>query len=114
MRERKIHMDKMVKITVLSADVNKELEDRYAIPNLGPCPFHQKGQVLYTDGVHKPEGMCDYAWDAVKVMACPLSQGELIQPHGTWLKDDHIGVAACLDGIRPVIFLVEALQGPCQ
>ncbi len=104
-------MNKMVKITVLNADVNRELEERYAIPNLGPCPFHQKGQVLYTDGTHKPKGMCDYAWDAVKVMAGPLSQEELIQPHGTWLKDDQIGVAACPDGIRPVIFLVETDDG---
>ena len=35
------------------------------------CPFHPKGQVLYTNGEHKPEGMCDCAWDAVKVMAGP-------------------------------------------
>lgn len=103
-------MNRTVKITVLKADVDEELSARYAIPDLEPCPFHQKGQVLYTDGVHKPEGMCDYAWDAIKVMAGPLARGELVQPRGTWLKDDHVGVAACLDGIRPVIFLLEAGQ----
>lgn len=56
-------MEKRVRITVLNADVNEELKARYAVADLGPCPFHPKGQVLYTDGVHKPEGMCDYAWD---------------------------------------------------
>ena len=29
-------------------------------------------------------------------------------PSGTWLNDDTIGVFACPDGIRPVIFLLEA------
>ncbi len=103
-------MEKRVRITVLNADVNEELKARYAVADLGPCPFHPKGQVLYTDGVHKPEGMCDDARDAVKVMAGPLARGELVQPHGTWLKDDHVGVVACLDGVRPVIFLLEGGQ----
>lgn len=103
-------MNKTVKITVLKADVDKELKVRYAIPDLEPCPFHQKGQVLYTDGVNKPDGMCDYAWDVVKVMADPLARGELVQPRGTWLRDDHTGVISCLDGVRPVIFLLEAYQ----
>ena len=103
-------MNKTMKITVLKANVDEELKARYAIPGLGPCPFHQKGQVLYTDGIHKPEGMCDYAWESVKSMAAPLARGELVQPRGTWLRDDHVGVVACLDGIRPVIFLLEACQ----
>ena len=76
-------MERKVRITVLNVDINEELKARYAVADLGPCPFHPKGQVLYTDGVHKPEGMCDYAWDAVKVMAGPLARGELVQPHGT-------------------------------
>ena len=33
-------MNKSVKITELKADVDKELKVRYAIPDLGPCPFH--------------------------------------------------------------------------
>ena len=103
-------MEKKVKITVLNAEVNQELKAKYAVADLGPCPFHPKGQVLYTDGVHKPEEMCDYAWDAVKVMVGPLARGELVQPRGTWLREDHVGVVSCLDGVRPVIFLLEACQ----
>ena len=41
-------------------------------------------------------------------MVRQLSLGELVQPSGTWLNDDTIGVFACPDGIRPVIFLLEA------
>ena len=45
-----IQMHKKVKITVLRTEYYQELAEQYAIPNLGKCPFHQKGQVLYSDG----------------------------------------------------------------
>ena len=87
---------------------NPELAEQYAIPNLGMCPFHQKGQVLYSDGINPPDGMCGVAWQVIAPMVRQLSLGELVQPSGTWLNDDTIGVFACPDGIRPVIFLLEA------
>ena len=68
------------------------------------CPFHQKGQVLYSDGINPPDGMCGVAWQVIAPMVRQLSLGELVQPSGTWLNDDTIGVFACPDGIRPVIF----------
>ena len=71
-------------------------------------PFHQKGQVLYSDGINPPDGMCGVAWQVIAPMVRQLSLGELVQPSGTWLNDDTIGVFACPDGIRPVIFLLEA------
>ena len=101
-------MRKKIKITVLRTEYDQELAEQYAIPNLGKCPFHQKGQVLYSDGIHPPDGMCGVAWQVIAPMACQLSSGELVQPSGTWLNDDTIGVFACPDGIRPVIFLLEA------
>ena len=51
-------MRKNVKITVLRTEYYQDLAEQYAIPNLGMCPFHQKGQVLYSDGINPPEGMC--------------------------------------------------------
>ena len=39
-------MHRKVKITVLRTEYYQELAEQYAIPNLGICPFHQKGQVL--------------------------------------------------------------------
>ena len=103
-----IRMHKKIKITVLRTEYYQELAEQYAIPNLGMCPFHQKGQVLYSDGVNPPDGMCGVAWRVIAPMARQLSLGELVQPSGTWLKDDRVGVFACPDGIRPVIFLLEA------
>lgn len=101
-------MHKKVKITVLKTEYDRNLAEQYAIPNLGMCPFHQKGQVLYSDGINPPDGMCGVARQVIAPMARQLSLGELVQPSGTWLKDDRIGVFACPDGIRPVIFLLEA------
>ena len=101
-------MHKKVKITVLRTEYYQELAEQYAIPNLGMCPFHQKGQVLYSDGINPPEGMCGVAWQVIGPMVRRLSEGQTVQPTGTWLNDDSICVFACPDGIRPVIFLLEA------
>ena len=103
-----IRMHKKIKITVLRAEYDQELAEQYAIPNLEMCPFHQKGQVLYSDGINPPDGMCGVAWQWLAPFVHQLSKGELLQPTGTWLKDDRVGVFACPDGIRPVIFLLEA------
>ena len=86
----------------------QELAEQYAVPNLGMCPFHQKGQVLYSDGINPPEGMCGVAWQVIGPMVRRLSEGQTGQPTGTWLNEDSICVFACPDGIRPVIFLLEA------
>ena len=101
-------MQKKVKITVLRTEYYQDLADRYAIPELGMCPFHQKGQVLYSDGINPPEGMCGVAWQNLEPWVRQLSEGWLLQPSGTWLNDDSIGVFACPDGVRPVVFLLEA------
>ena len=100
-------MRKNIKITVLRNEYYQDLAEQYAIPNLGMCPFHRKGQVLYSDGISCPDGMCGVAWQVIGPMVRQLSEGKLVQPTGTWLKDDSISVAACPDGIRPVIFLME-------
>lgn len=85
-------MHKQIKITVLRNEYDQELADRYAIPNLGPCPWHREGQVMYSDGIHAPEGMCGVAWQAMAPMVRQLAKGELVQPSGTWLKDDSIPI----------------------
>lgn len=99
-----------LKITIIKADYYDEIADKYAIKNLGKCPHHQPGQVFYTDGTTKPEGLCRFAWEPMQEMVESLSKGELVQPHNTWLNDDRIGIFACVDGVRPVISLVEPVE----
>ena len=71
------------------------------------------GKILagsHGDGEHKPEGLCEYAWKPIKEMVKMLSEGELLQPRGTWMVDDDKGVFSCVDGLRPVIMLIEAIH----
>lgn len=100
---------KKIKITILKTDMDPELSAQYAIDDLGTCPWHQKGQALWCDGINPPEGMCGYAWGAIKEFAQLLAEEKLVQPSGTWLKDDTKAVVACPDGVRPVIMLLEAV-----
>lgn len=84
--------------------------EEYAVSGFEACPFHKAGQVFVSDGEHKPEGLCEYAWKPIKEMVKILSEGELLQPRGTWMVDDDKGVFSCVDGLRPVIMLIEAIH----
>ncbi|WP_417300658.1 TIGR04076 family protein [Ellagibacter isourolithinifaciens] len=103
-------MKRDVRITILKSEVDERLAEEYAIPNFDPCPFHKAGQVFVSDGEHKPNGLCEYAWKPIEAMAASLSHGELLQPKGAWMRDDDKGVFACVDGLRPVIMLIEAID----
>ena len=103
-------MKRDVKITILKSEVDEKLAGDYAIPNFGPYPFHKAGQVFISDGEHKPSDLCEYAWKPIEAMVASLSHGELLQPRGTWMRDDDKGVFACVDGLSPVIMLIEAVD----
>ena len=102
-------MSDKVKITILKSEIDKDLAERYAILDFKACPFHKAGQVYVSDGENMPDGMCEYAWDSIKEPVRMLSEGKMLQPKGTWMKDDDKGVFSCVDGLRPVIMLIERL-----
>ena len=81
-----------VKITILKSKIDEELVRQYAIPQFEVCPFHKPGQVFFSDGEHKPDGFCDYAWKPIKEHIKTLSDGRLLQPKGTWMKEDDKGI----------------------
>jgi uncharacterized repeat protein (TIGR04076 family) len=103
-------MKRDVRITILKSEVDQKLAEQYAVSGFETCPFHKAGQVFVSDGGHKPEGLCEYAWKPIKEMVKILSEGELLQPRGTWMVDDDKGVFSCVDGLRPVIMLIEAIH----
>lgn len=103
-------MKKNVKITILKSEVDRELAREYAVPGFEACPLHRPGQVFVSDGEHKPEGLCGYAWKPIKEMVKTLSEGGLLQPKGTWMIDGDKGIFACVDGLRPVIMLIESIE----
>ena len=103
-------MKRDVRITILKSEVDNNLAGKYAISNFGPCPFHKAGQIFISDGEHRPNGLCSHAWKSIEAMVASLSHGESLQPKGTWMRDDDKGVSACVDGLRPVIMLIETVD----
>lgn len=55
-----------IKITILKSEVDQKLADQYAISGFEACLFHKTGQFFVSDGSHKPEGLCEYAWKPIK------------------------------------------------
>ena len=100
---------KKVKITVLKTTFDKELALEYGAENLGECPFHKKGQVFHGD-YSKPEGLCDEAWKAMYqyVFALAHGGGKELFYYGDWIRKPGVAICSCNDGLRPVIFKLEA------
>lgn len=98
-----------VKITVLKTTLDEELAKEYGVDGLKACPMMTAGQVFYADYA-KPEGFCDEAWKAVYQYVFALSHGagkELFY-YGDWIKIPGVAIVSCNDGLRPVIFKLEA------
>lgn len=100
---------KKVKITVLKTTLDKELAREYGVPGLKACPMLKKGQVFYADYA-KPEGLCDEAWKAIYqyVFALAHGAGDGLFYYGDWIRTPGVAICSCNDGLRPVIFKLEA------
>ena len=99
---------KKVKITVLKTEFYPELADQYLTEGraAGPCPIHAPGQIfLYEGGAEMPEGFCPWAWTALSRAIAATAAEE----KNDWYRPG-VSVACCTDGIRPVTFLLEALE----
>ena len=100
---------KRVKITVVKVTFNKDLAEEYAVPDYPPCLIHKVGQVFYSNGWQKPADFCDYAWNSMRDMVlCVAQKGGYILGEGNWLKQSDMAIVSCCDGIKPVIFKIEA------
>lgn len=100
---------KKVRITVLKTTFIKELAEEYGAEGLKACPMMKEGQVFYADYA-KPEGFCDEAWKAIYQYVFALSHGadnDLFY-YGDWIKKPGTAIVCCNDGLRPVIFKLEA------
>ena len=100
---------KKVKITVLKTTLDKELAEEYGAENLSACPMMKKGQVFYADYA-KPEGFCDEAWKAIYQYVFALAHGAEndVFYYGDWIRKPRVAICSCNDGLRPVIFKLEA------
>ena len=103
-----MHMKK-VRITVLKTTLDEALARQYGAPGLKACPMLRAGQVFYADYA-KPEGLCDEAWKAIYqyVFALAHGAGEGLFYFGDWIREKGVAICSCNDGLRPVIFKLEA------
>lgn len=102
-------MMKRVKITVLKTTFDEELAREYGVEGLRACPFHKEGQVYHGDYA-KPDGLCDEAWKAMYQYVFALAHGgpRELWYYGDWIKKPGVAICSCNDGLRPVIFKLEA------
>ena len=100
---------KQVKITVLKTTLDRELAAEYGVEGLKACPMLKEGQVFYADYA-KPDGLCDEAWKAIYqyVFALAHGAGAGLFYHGDWIRKPGVAICSCNDGLRPVIFKLEA------
>ena len=103
-----MHMKK-VRITVLKTTLDEELARQYGVPGLTACPMLRAGQVFYADYA-KPDGLCDEAWKAIYQYAFALAHGagDGLFYFGDWIRQPGVAICSCNDGLRPVIFKLEA------
>ena len=99
---------KKVKITVLKTTLDEQLAREYGAEGLTACPMLKEGQVFYADYA-KPEGFCDEAWKAIYQYAFALSHGAGKEAfyYETGIENRE-RICSCNDGLRPVIFKLEA------
>lgn len=102
-----------VKITVLKTTLDEELAQQYGVKGLTACPMLREGQVFYADYA-KPEGLCDEAWKAIYQYAFALAHGAGNETFyfGDWIRVPGVAICSCNDGLRPVIFKLEATKEP--
>lgn len=113
--KKEVGLVKKVKITVLKTTLDRELAKEYGAEGLTACPMLMEGQVFYADYA-KPDGFCDEAWKAIYQYVFALSHGadkELFY-YGDWIRKPGIAICSCNDGLRPVIFKLEATDENSQ
>lgn len=105
------------KLTVIDKKVFPDLQEKFlADPNSGACPFYEVGteylferygdeDTFWTQG---KGAHCSEAWDCFSRYVYTALQGGSIMRG--WTNDEHIMIACCNDGTRPVIFKIERLD----
>lgn len=104
-------MMRNVKITVLKNTFHQDLADQYGAQGIGPCTAMPAGKT-WTTKINKPADFCDDAWTAIRHYVFTLSHGDgkTMFYDNDWIRTPGVAVASCNDGLRPVIFKIEAVE----
>ena len=71
---------------------------------------HAAGRAGLLRRLRQAGGFCDEAWKAVYQYAFALAHGagEGLFYYGDWIRKPGVAICSCNDGLRPVIFKLEA------
>ncbi len=101
---------KQCKITVIKKHFNQDLAKTYCEGQVTSCPVFEEGQEFvyshFGEG-NKPSEFCESAWhDLYKNVMTLCSSGSF----KGWMKKKNVVISCCTDGIRPVVFKLEAVE----
>ena len=102
-----------IKITVVERTFNQEITETYGSESFlagrgnGPCVAFKDGQEFILDGLSKPEGFCDWAWADIHREVRTVAFGGGFD----WVNTPNSTICCCTDGMKPVVFLVERVEG---
>lgn len=96
----------MIRITVKKITIYNDLINEYEKPMLNACNI-KLNQVFLSDGINKPDGLCDSAWDTMKPFIDSIVNKKPL--FKDWMKDESKAIVSCNDGFRPVSFLIEII-----
>lgn len=106
-----------VKITVMKRFHPSEVLDPMPVtPILEPIKgetgfekcehFEDRQEFIVDELVNMPEGFCTDAWNVIySAVRFAALGGDVL-----WMSDPRIDIVNCIDGLRPVIFMVERLD----
>lgn len=97
-----------IRITVVSVELKSDLIEQYGYKKLEKCPCHKEGDTFITD-FRKPDLFCTDAWNCIDKFVFALAHTKKPLFWNDWAKQGK-AVACCNDGLRPVTFLIEALD----
>ena len=99
---------KNVKITVLRKQLYEDFAEEHLTDGIQPCDFYEVGDTfLYTGGEGRDAPVDVDPGPGAEALRHLRSAGATCTP---WQKRDGVSVVCCTDGIRPVTFLLEALE----
>lgn len=99
-----------VRITVLKRNFYEELAEKYLTDgkSVGPCPLLKEGQTfIYEGGAVMPKEFCPWAWIDIYRGINSLAAGASYMP---WNKTEGSQILCCTDGVRPVVFSLDAIE----
>lgn len=101
---------KKVRITVLRKEFYKDFAEEYLTEGeqVGSCALLNEGDTFLFEGnAQMPDGFCPWAWIDIYQSVNAIASGSTFIP---WNRRDGQTIVCCTDGIRPVVFKVEAVE----